>query len=1548
MRRLKFLLRIPRGTIKVALYLIFIGIILFVGATRTQVGRNGLKAQIENQFDELFAGSLEIGSLTGNLANQFVASDVLLKDDHGLVVAVLDTIDVQPYWFDLLRNQYRFKKVRLRSGTIRLIETDGSWNILEAVAPLTKQGNSERPFLSSAANVSIERLSIITESDFPPPSHIANDLLFDYKNSFLFVEQARLTVDWENESHQIDLLDATNVRLGDSELFQQARGQFVIESGRTNINDLTIISNQGTISGDGSLGNYSGFAPDASPQSVAEVDFDLEDISPALARRIIPKWPFDKSIRTTVSGAGPLHDFAFTKLDFSTGSSSIKSFGKVSGYPDSLRYNIASEATSLLASDINELLPGLAIENFFFSDATAKLQSTGTMYLKSDSIQAQHDLFVASNIGSVEVHATTESGSFNIRQATRFEADIASENLDLSAIVPARKFAGLLTGWGKVTGVLTDGSVDGDFSGVFAGLEINGAPVDSAHLHLDKSGQDYSFGAQLIRGEETLETKGTAFRSQEVFRLTASTGVSELNLGSWLQNDSLFSEVAASIAFDVSRQSRETLDLVATLTTDSSVVTIGEEQRIIRPGTSRIVFSSRADSTKLDVSGSLANAKVVADGSLPTIQAHYFDWRQDIAAKARNIWDKPYFIVQDSAGSQQTTHPKTLGRTRLVGELRLRDFQSLSAMLVGLPSIGTDAVIRLDLLAGSDQFEGNVNARADSLALKGFLVRNGAVRSELRATKFSDSFDLHVDANAQSLRLAEQTIPQPDISLEANQNRSTYRISSQSDSSGNGLAIRGVAEFLPDKNRLVLSQTDFNSNLYLFGLRDRAIIDVYRDAISIQPFRFVERDSSATEERSLAFVEVDGTYSPSPADTLRIASSGVQLREVSSFLGWRKLVGGAMDADLKIAKGLNSPSVQGNVFVSNFSHGIYHLGDLSVNTRYLPNSDALALDIIVTETQSEPEGPVALLASKTNELRIGGTYRPGGNGSSRETLDLEASIERADMFFFEYIFPRTVQNVRGYVSGRGRISGSFSKPRFDADLTVNEGNFDVPDFNINYDVSGSVDVDESGVHIRRATVEDGRNGRALITGSVSFNDYKFFSLDLVGRIDSLQIMNIVSSRDLPFFGDIAASGTASLTGPLSNASLTSRDARTTADSDVYIPLVAASAVSDESFIVFADSSGAIPDIAKNQARKNVLSKRPSGERSFLDGLEMDLNVNAPPGSTIHLVIDPLLGDVINAVGSGRVQLTRTGGQFQTFGRLDVTGGDYLFTAGELFIRRFLIDPGGSITWDGDPINASLNIPASYKTRASRAGLPVAEGGSSSLIPVTVRLDITGRVATPEVALRLEIDADQRGVSNNYEAIETILNQTERSTEYATSVLLTNSFLLTTAGPSTDALASSAFTSVSQLVASQVNRYLSEALPNIDFSFGVSGQSTQDLDVTYGIGLRLLDERLVIRGQGVYQGTRSTIDEVQSLQGEFVVEVRLNPNVSVEVFYRREGDALTDEAFVTNTTGAGLSYQTEFATWRRFFERIVSRPDDSRGTSPSQGVNPINSSVNGKK
>ncbi|PSQ99375.1 MAG: translocation/assembly module TamB, partial [Bacteroidetes bacterium QS_9_68_14] len=745
---------------------------------------------------------------------------------------------------------------------------------------------------------------------------------------------------------------------------------------------------------------------------------------------------------------------------------------------------------------------------------------------------------------------------------------------------------------------------------------------------------------------------------------------------------------------------------------------------------------------------------------------------------------------------------------------------------------------------------------------------------------------------------------------------------------GGRLKMEAGLRLRPDRNRLRVRTLRLATGDYQWQSSDPGLVDLYADAAAVRGLSLVSRSGRASRPQRMT---LRGVLSAAPQDTLFANAENVRLGPLSRVLGAKRRIGGRLDAQAALTGGLDAPELTGQLDARRLSFEDDLIGRLTARSRYVSGSERVAFD-----AQLRPGAPLpdsSGLAPQENRLSARGTVAlPGlrSEAGRAGALDLTLDVERADLFFLNYIFQSKIAEADGALSGSGRIGGSFRDPVFQADFQIANGSFRVPRFGLRYGASGPVRVDAEGIKLDGARLTGPDGGSALLNGALLFNDYEYFSFDLGATLDELRVIDIESSPVLPFFGQIAGSGRLRLTGPLSDASLTAPEGvRTTPGSELIIPIEEedGASASESGFLIFADSTGRLPDLQEATQREGIFDDRPEGQPRFVDGLDLDLGIAAPAGSTVRLVFDPLLGDEIEAVGNGNIQVLREEGELSLFGNFDVTGGSYLFTAGEVFQRRFQIEEG-TLQWDGSAANAQLDLLATYRTRASRAGLLGAGEDAPGRIPIVVRLNVGGRVQQPSVDLSLAVDRDERGfIDYSTAGLETVLNREDSNDEYATSVLLTNTFLLTTdlaarsgSSPGFSATGNRlAFNSVSQLVSSQLNRYLDAAVPNLDVNLGVQGEDPQDLDVVYGAALRLLDERLLIRGEGILEGEDEQ-RQAEGFQGEFVVEVRLTPRVSAEAFYRREGSLRSNRA-LTSTTGAGLSYQAEYATWRELWHRL---------------------------
>lgn len=844
--------------------------------------------------------------------------------------------------------------------------------------------------------------------------------------------------------------------------------------------------------------------------------------------------------------------------------------------------------------------------------------------------------------------------------------------------------------------------------------------------------------------------------------------------------------------------------------------------------------------------------------------------------------------VQIAFDADTLVHPR-LRAGRVSGRAQLRDDGTIRLAADAAAGRLAAGVIRADDATASARLDGDAFALR-VLGLRRIDGTDGDPADRHREQRTSDALaegELDLDAlDAGALaRSRAATPPAPALPPD------TLR-----------LALSG--QRLADRVRATLDTFSVGTGDRRLAARPSAF-DAYRDAlVLLQP---VELTGAAVPQ----VLRLSGVVSRQPSDTLRIVAERIALGTLMATTPLRNRLAGAVDARLAVAAALARPDLSGVLHVDSLRlQGLVAgeptgapvpVGDLDVKASYVPGDSLGRLTVA--------------LGRGTNRAQGEGTFRlPRGAdaGAVEATLDLD----RLDAALLDALVPVLFRGTNGSAHGLLTLQGSLRKPDYAADLVLDSVRTSMPLLGTAGRATGFVRLTPDGIVLRSVRATDPTGGSVVVDGSLDGPIGRPPTLNLALTMDEFRLINLPAATDFPIYGQVWLSGTGTVQGQPSALRVAARNVVAAPRTSVFIPLRAQTTTTvAPGYLTFLDTLGLGPDA---QGR---------GFRPAL-GLDLDLDVRAPSGTGFNLAFDPLVGDVMRAQGSGRLQLRLHEGVFQMFGGVDIEGGDYLFTAGDVFVRRFALD-GGSLVFDGLPTDARLNVQATYRTRASLAGLPLA-ADASRLVPLVVRMDVTERLSAPRVALTLALDRSRDArASAAVEGFETLINQPERQAEYATSVLLTNSFLLTSQAAEQAGLAQSgnqlAFASLSQLVASQLNRYLADVLPGVELTLGLQGTRTSALDVTYGVALRLLDDRLTVRGQGVLStdAERSASD---ALRGEFVVELRLSPVVSAEVFYRREDDLLESVASgtLTSTTGASLSYRTRFASWRQFWQRLIGQ------------------------
>ena len=1570
--------------VKVVTLAFLVGVILFFTATRTQVGRNELRQEIQRQFADRFAGTLTIGDLQGNLVNDLFASDIRVLDPDGRTVLTVDSLVARPRWLALFSQQLTFRSITAIAPQATLHrDTKGRWNVQAAFTATAPPDAADGDLSFSLADLRIVDGAVRTSRDGDAPPRVASDWLFDYTRAQLDDLDAHVTVQWQPGDELVDLFSVSAALPSHNLRLQQLQGQILGDPTGWTFNQITAQLGSTALTMDAELPRGAWWTMDSLGEKTTGlvVDASADPVNFDELRRLVPRLPLASSARVDAQLSGSLSGLVVESLTVAHDSAQVALEGTITGLPDQLDYQLDLSGERLTRERVLAIAPTVPIDQLGpLGAVTFSLYGTGVVPFRGDTLdfRTATEFDVLSATGRM-------TGSLDLarqpNQPIEYTGQVQADSLDLYPFIQRRAARTKLTGSAQFVGRGIDRqSVTGALDITLASSAVAGRPLDSLTAQVEANQGRFTGGVQLWHpGSGSLRAEGAIDFLQTRPTYYATASAEQLNLGWFPGNRLPTTQLTGQLEARGAGISPQSASGQFTFRIDSSAVMYDDGTRPILPHQTTLRLADRtSDEPRIELTGDMATLHVRGDVAFEPLWAVGNLWARSLATAARAEYRKPYnpplasasptssALVLDTPSSVSERAIVTQWQERARQALRAAELPAdltvettfavkradiLEALLPFVPELRTDLEGRVAVTAGADHLSVQSHLSGDTFETTGLsadsvMVQLGASAS-LQAP-LAETFSADLRARSATAQIGSVDLRAPEVNASYLNRQATFEAESVQNESTGPFRISSTVDLLADRNELTLHDVFFRAEDYAWSITEPSVMDAYASALVVPSLRLESRHPASNQVQQ---VRIDGTFSSNPSDTLRATAERVLLQPFSELAGLNRPLGGSLDGALAFTGGWAAPRMTSDLHVDWLSFDRRLLGQLQLATRYELGAADLLIDASLRST--DREAPLSAVPgympyqprqAESNRVDVSGRIRLDADGAaqaaltdrSADALDLSLNVERADLFFFEYIFQDQITNVSGYLSGSGRIQGSFQRPRFSADLYAVDGQFNLPQFNLQYDLEGPISVDAEGIKLNEVSVRGPNNGMASVSGAVLFNEYAYFSFDLSASLQEMRIIDVAQSQDLPFYGRISATGDVTLTGPLSGATLRTTNARTTSESELFIPVKEGEITDDSGFIIFADSTGQIPDLRTVTQRENILDDRPQGEPSFLEALDLEINLRAPEGSTVNLVFDPLTGDVVTAVGSGRIQIQRQEGEFFTYGTLEVNSGEYLFTAGEVFVRRFLID-GGTITWDGDPTNAQLDLDASYRTRASTAGL--AQNLQRQRIPVVIQLDITGRVTSPRVDLSLAIDSRDRNTSFVGEALQSLFNQPDLATddlatEYATSVLLTNTFLLTTSAVTnnrgaaggaserlTDAGNQLAFNSVSQLVASQLNRYLSEALPNLDVNLGVQGEDPQDLDVIYGVALRLLDERLIIRGEGVYQGDEAQRRRAEGLEGEFVVEVRLSRNVSVEAFYRRSGDDLLNDQTLTSTTGAGLSYQTEFTTWRNFFRRL---------------------------
>lgn len=598
------------------------------------------------------------------------------------------------------------------------------------------------------------------------------------------------------------------------------------------------------------------------------------------------------------------------------------------------------------------------------------------------------------------------------------------------------------------------------------------------------------------------------------------------------------------------------------------------------------------------------------------------------------------------------------------------------------------------------------------------------------------------------------------------------------------------------------------------------------------------------------------------------------------------IVNGELNIEQK--KGVYIP--QSNVVIDNLKVNEHNLGSFKA-------------DIVGNESLTNYNVNISLKDDDNESLAIKGNLDVAGK-NSLVNLDV-----RLNNFILDPLNPfgdGNITNIRGEVAGTARVTGKLERPQISGQLNLDDGGLTIPYLNIDYELEDetAIILQNQSFIFNNAQITDSEYfSRANLSGNVSHVNFSNWSLDLNLSSDRLLVLNTSETEDALYYGTAFVDGEIDIEGPTDQ--LVIKAEVSSEEGTIFkIPLNDAEAFGDSSFIHFLS-----PEEKDARLNGEVIAV------NDIKGLEMDFDLTVNENAEIEIVIDKDSGSTIRGRGNGGLLAQiNTNGKFNMYGDFIVSEGVYNFIYGGLIQKEFKVLPGGTLVWEGDPLEAQINIKALYDKIQANPSI-LLDNPINRSIPVEVEIHLTGELEKPDPTFNLRFPNVNTTLNSE---LQYRLDDNESRQFQALSLLTTGSFRSELSFDAQDALGL-----VSDRVQSMLNEILSSGDGVLDIGLDFQlGANNPEYETDSRVGLTLstkLSDRILVNGKvGVpIGGVSETV-----VAGDFEVEVLLNEDRTLSLkFFNRENSVRNFGEQIGYTQGIGLSYNVEFDNLKEFFQMI---------------------------
>lgn len=663
-------------------------------------------------------------------------------------------------------------------------------------------------------------------------------------------------------------------------------------------------------------------------------------------------------------------------------------------------------------------------------------------------------------------------------------------------------------------------------------------------------------------------------------------------------------------------------------------------------------------------------------------------------------------------------------------------------------------------------------------------------------------------------------------------------------------------------------------------------------------------------------IELSGAYSNSKKFNLDLEIENVILENILPVNPVFRQ-SGIVDLKAKITRSSEENKLEFSTAISDWNINGQNLGqfDLSANGNTLMNAYVVALNLDEENKKS---------------LSARGVWQ----GFEKPTLNLDLDLNEFNLGFLSPLGKDAIQNINGAITGNVNLWGPLDEIRHNGVLNLEKAQIRIPYLNLDYQAeSTQILLSNQDFTFKDVKLNERAEGTsAEMNGTFSHDNFRDWSLQMDIESDRMLLLNTQQVPESLFFGQGFLNGNLNLSGPTKNLKISLQGATETGTS-IKIPWAESYGLSDSSFVNFIDKK------IKREVTPMVEEKTIKEIR----GVEMDFELDVTNNASIEIVIDQETGSYLSGRGAGNLFMEiNTNGKFNMWGDFITFDGIYNFKNLGVIDKKFNVKPGGTIVWEGNPLEAQMDLEAVYSVPGgANPALLLDNPNFNKSIPTEVLIRLQGNLLKPDDPV-FEIDFPNTSGTVASE-INYRLADPQRSQLQALS-LLSQGIFINEVSVSMQGITNNLYQKASDIVSNLIGEENDKLKVGIDY---LQGDKSALLDIATEdrLGFTLstkISDRILLNGKiGVPVGGVEQTLIVGNIQIDFILndEGSLRAKVfNKENEFRYIGDELG------YTQGVGLSYDVDFNTFKDLIQKVVNSQDlESQSTqtetnqTPSGGV-----------